>query len=201
MMGSGLWRLDMKRRNGNVHFLRVGPVTSSLAVVDLDDAYSAGKRLGHTVEPNDTGHVHLLVYRDASSKIDKLVHVKGVVRRPDHLLLFLGIGSGSAHGEGDFGAGVGEVDGFGFRGSDDAEDLWRVCDLDPEGLVFGGGVGLDQELHGIDLCNMGRSIYARQRRRENERTFARGIPSLVPVHGGDRDGEDVWKEGRAANVG
>ena len=59
---------------------------------------------------------------------------------------FLEIDSGSTHGEGKLGTGIGEREGCGFRRSGDVRDLWRAGDMKPEDSSV-GVVGLDQQLH------------------------------------------------------
>ena len=112
------------------------------------------------------------------------------------------IDSGSAHGEGELGTGIGGRDMFGFWCGDDAENFWRVGDLDPEILTGGSVIALDQELHRIDFCKI-RSIYASQdivSKREIERTFAAGIPSLEPTDGRDRNLGKSGQERCTANI-
>jgi hypothetical protein len=72
---------------------------------------------------------------------------------------FLEIDSGSAQGKGELAAVVEEKEGCGRWRSDNAEDLWRVGDLEYEISTVRGAVWLDQELHRTNLCNA-RSTYA-----------------------------------------
>ena len=100
------------------------------------------------INPHDSGDIHLLIQRDASSKVNKGEEVTDIVRLPLQLLVtVLEVGSRSAHGDGDLGVIVGEGKGHGFRRGDDAEDIWRVGDLEPEDLSFGGAILLEQILH------------------------------------------------------
>ena len=131
-------------------------------VVHFDDTdpTTTGQFRRRAVEPQNAGHVHPLIQRHTSGEVDKLVHSVHIVRLPDHLLMsLLGVGPRSANGEGEIAAVEGEREGIRRWRSDNAENLRRICDLDPENLTFRVVLRLDQELHRIDLCNI-RSIYA-----------------------------------------
>ena len=78
---------------------------------------------------------------DASGKVDKLEHGVYIVRQPGHLLSF----------ESAPGPPTGKVSVAGRGGGGG--------NLDPENLICGTVLWLDQELHPIDPCNV-RSIYA-----------------------------------------
>jgi len=162
----------------NVHFVDIQ--SYPLAVVHLGDPKSTSDLLSLTLEPNGTSHVHPLVQRDASSKVNELEDGEQAVHSPDQLS-FITLGSWSARRDGDLGADIGGV-GLGFWRSDDAQGFWSVGDLDPENLIFGSEIILNQELHRINL-------------------LAGVVPGLVPVHGGDRHRGKVGKEGRSTNVG
>ena len=76
-------------------------------------------------------------------------------------------------------------------GSSDASAIWIP------GLTFGIAVlpGQLEELRRIDFLST-QSIYASRNttsKRENERTFVRRIPDLIPVGDGDRKWTDTGK--------
>ena len=57
-----------------------------------------------TIIQQNSDHIHMLIRRRTSGAVDKV----NMVSRPGLLLLSIVIGSGSAHGEGDFGVGLGK---------------------------------------------------------------------------------------------
>ena len=101
-----------------------------------------------------------LIQRQTFGEADRVVHRVHIVRRLSHLMpSLLEIGSGSVHGEGELGAGIGEGEGWEFWRGKDVENFWHVDDLEPECLTIGVTVRLDQELCRTELCGT-RSIYA-----------------------------------------
>jgi len=136
------------------------PSIFSSPVVHLDNANTTGNFPRRPVDPHNTSDVDRLVQSDTSSQVDKIVQAADTGRPPFHLLVrVLEIGSRSTHGEGELCTFVGEREGHGIWRSNGAENLWRIGDLEPENLTFGSVIGLEQQLHRIDLCNK-RSIYA-----------------------------------------
>ena len=122
-------------------------------VIHLDDTNATSKLHRRAIIPHNAGDVHPLVQRRTPSKVDKVGDVEHVVHLPGELLVrVLEVDPGSAHGGGDIGADVGEGETHGLRGGDHAEEVWHVGDLEPENLVFGIVLGLDQVLHRVDLC-------------------------------------------------
>ena len=170
----------------------------------LNNANSASNFRQCAIEPHCTSDVHLLIQRHTSSGVDKLEHGVQVVRLPGHLLMrMLEVDAGSTHGEGDLGILIGEREGSGGWRGDDAENLWHVCDLDPENVALGRDIRLEQELHRADLYELC-SVYTPGNtipKCESKRTFAGRIPGLVPSEGRDRIRGTFRKERRAANVG
>jgi len=155
---------------------RVDPST----VIDLDKADTEVDQLSRGVIPPDgSGRVHPLVQRVAIGEVDEVVKVEHVVHLPDRLLA--AICSGSAQGEGDLGAFVGEREGNRLRGGNDAERVRVVGHLEPENLILDIGVGLVHVLEGANL-------------------LAGVIPSLVKVEGGDGERGVSGKEDRATDV-
>ena len=127
-------------------------------MIHLDDANTTSNLQRRTIIPHGTSHIHVLIQRRTSGEVDKVVYRVLVVNRPGHLATRI-TGSGSAHGEGDLGAGIGQREGCGLWGGGDVENLRHVGDLEPENLTIGVVVGLDQVLHRIDLCST-RLVYA-----------------------------------------
>jgi len=85
-------------------------------VIHLDDADAAatGQFRRRAVEPQNAGHVHPLIQRDASRKVNKLVHGVHIVRLPDHILVsLLGVSPGPTQGKGEFAAVEREREGSG----------------------------------------------------------------------------------------
>ena len=74
----------------------------------LNDANTTSHPKQRTVIPQSTSHVHMSMQRRASGEVDGVEYHVHVLSRPGHLLPTLIIGSGSAHGEGDLGASIGE---------------------------------------------------------------------------------------------
>ena len=107
--------------------------------------------------------------------------------------------SGSTHRESKSGAGIGQRDGYGFGGRDDAENLWCVGDLELEDFTIREVVELEQEVHWVDLCVSVQ--YVRHSKRENERTVAGSIPGLVPGDGGDGAWSIFDSERGTASIG
>ena len=96
-----------------------------------------------------------MVQSDTLDQVDKIVHAVGIGRLLFHLLArVLEIGSRSAHGEGEFGAFVGEREGYGFWRSNSGENPRQVGDLETVNLTPGRVVAPDQELHRTDLYQM-----------------------------------------------
>ena len=75
-------------------------------MIHLDDAKTTNDLQRRTIIPYSTSHVHVLIQRRTSGEVDKVVYRVLVESRPGHLATRI-IGSGSAHGEGDLGAGIG----------------------------------------------------------------------------------------------
>ena len=100
-----------------------------------------------------------LIQRQTSGEVDRVVHRVHILHRLGHLLpSLLEIGSGSVHGEGELGTGIGEREGCEFWRGEDVEQFWHVGYLEPENLTIGVTVGLDQELRRTGLCST-RSVY------------------------------------------
>ena len=164
------------------------------SVVHLDKAKTTSNFHRCPINPRNTGDVHPSVQRDTTGRVDKVENLVDIVHLPSHLLVR--VRSRSAHRQGELGVVVGEREGHRLWRGNDAHNLWRVGDLEPESLAFGRVVGLEQELHRIHLCD-NCSIYAPWNvtpKRESKRTFAGMIPGLVPVQGGNRIRGKVGKE-------
>ena len=102
-------------------------------VVHLNNADTTCDLQRRPINPHNSGDTHLSIQCDASSEVDKGEQVTDIIRLPLRLLItVLEVGSRSAHGDGDLGVIVGEGEGHGFWGGDNAEDIWRVGDLEPE---------------------------------------------------------------------
>ena len=113
-------------------------------VIHLDDSRTTRDFRRRAIEPHNPSDVYLLVQRDTSGKVDKCEHGVQTGRLPDHLLVsVLEVDSRSAHGESEFGAGIGQREGYGFWRRVDAENFWCVGDLEPEDLAVRGVVGLE----------------------------------------------------------
>lgn len=173
-------------------------------MIYLDNANTVCDFRRRPIDPHNARNVNLLVQSDTSSGVDKVVNGLDIGRLPSHLLKsVLEIDSGSTHRKGELGIVVRGRVGCGFRRRDNTENLWCVGGLDPKHLTVRRVVGLDQELHRIDLCGTPCSIYARRKgnKQENRRTFTASIPGLVPIEGGDGSWGNIGKECRATNVG
>ena len=117
-------------------------------MIHLDNSRTTRDFRGRAIEPHNPSDVYLLIQCDTTGEVDKCEHGVQTGRLPDHLLVsVLEVDSGSAHGESEFGAGIGQREGYGFRRRDNAENFWCVGDLEPEDFTVGGVVWLEQELH------------------------------------------------------
>ena len=117
-------------------------------VIHLDNSRTTRDFRRHAIEPYDPSDVYLLIQRHTTGEVDKCEHGVQTGRLPGHLLVsVLEVDSRSAHGESEFGAGIGQREGYGFWRRVDAENLWCVSDLEPEDFTVGGVVWLEQELH------------------------------------------------------
>ena len=117
-------------------------------VIHIDNSRTARDFLRRAIEPYNPSDVYHLIQRDTSGKVDKCEHGMQIARPPDHLLVsVLEADSGSTHEESKSGAGIGQRDGYGFGGRDDAENLWCVGDLELEDSTIREVVELEQEVH------------------------------------------------------
>ena len=88
--------------------------------------------------------------RGTSGKVDKLEHVVHIVRLPGHLLRVIRIGSGSAHGGGEFRAGEGE----GLEMGDGAVTTLRTSGV---AVIVGSRIASNRSLKRVfNICTIGR---------------------------------------------
>ena len=131
-------------------------------MIDLNNTDTTSDVYCGPVDPHRTGHVHVLIDRDASSEVSKVGNLEVVVSLPGHQVLIVAkVGPRSAEGERDHRVFEGGRDDLGFGSSDNVEKVWHVGDLEPENLTIGRAIGLGQVLDGLDLCKRS-SIYASQ---------------------------------------
>ena len=99
-------------------------------MVDLDNTKPASDLPRRPVDPNQSGDVHLLVYRGPEGEVDKVEQGANVGRLPRHVqVVVLMFSPGSAQGEGELRVLVCEREGDGRWGGDDVEELRDVGDL------------------------------------------------------------------------
>jgi len=71
-------------REGIYFSLRTG---YPLSTIHLNDPSATAGFCRHTIEPQNTGDIHLLVRRNTSGEFDKLEHSACAVQPPSHLLV------------------------------------------------------------------------------------------------------------------
>jgi len=145
------------------------PLGSRSCVVNLNKTETVSEGVQGPVGPDNTAGVHLSVNDGASSRVGVIEQGDWVRGGPGHRLVGgVKVDSLTTQREGDFGAGEG---GGWVRGGDHIDELWLIDDLEPEFLSVRATIGLEHEVHRIDL-------------------IVRIVPNLVVVDRADRKAGD-----------